>query len=143
MKDEVVKNETGIRRTYTPLTVEDIVGIVAEATAPGNILDPVLAADILANHEIVEYEDHGIVYEGTYMVRYLAKHWRDANAFLAAVVGRAWALGYYAEASDTWLRGWEDEDGCERVGVFITAADYMDEDGCSDCDAVPVRKAAD
>ena len=53
----------------------------------------------------------------------------DAAAFNAAIIGQAFALGFYAEPSAKWEDGLDGENGCRLVSVFVAAADYMTDDG--------------
>lgn len=109
---------------YTRLTTEEIGEIVATATTnlvPYTDLD----ADIRERYEVEEYEDAA----GTFFIEYEAKTWRDAAAFNAAMIGQAFASGYFAEASARWEDDLAGDDGRRRVSVFVAAANYMDDDG--------------
>ena len=110
---------------YTPLDYEDIGEIVADATEY-LVRDTVLADDITDTFEVEEYEEAA----GTFFIQYNAKTWREAATFTAAIVGQAFALGYFAEPSATWEAGLEDADSEGRlVSVFVAAADFMNDDG--------------
>ncbi len=109
---------------YTRLTAEEIVELVEDATT-NLIQDAALDADICEAFEFEEYEDAA----GTFFIEYEAKTWRDAAAFNAAMIGQAFASGYFAEASARWEDDLAGGDGRRRVSVFVAAADYMDDDG--------------
>lgn len=109
---------------YTRLDCEDVGEIVASATAI-LVANRELADDITERFEVEEYEEAA----GTFFIQYNARTWRDAAAFNAAIIGAAFAAGYYAESSMKWEDGLNDEDGCRYVSVFVTAADFMGEDG--------------
>ena len=109
---------------YTRLTTEEIGELVADATT-NLIPDAALDADICEAFEVEEYEDAA----GTFFIEYEAKTWRDAAAFNAAMIGQAFASGYFAEASARWEDDLAGDDGRRRVSVFVAAADYMDDDG--------------
>ena len=109
---------------YTLLDCEDIGDIVADATFR-LVFNPELADDISEKFEVEEYEEAA----GTFFIQYDARTWRDAAAFNAAIIGQAFALGYYAEPSAKWEDGLDNENGCRLVSVFVAAADYMTDDG--------------
>jgi hypothetical protein len=110
---------------YTRLDCEDMGAILADATT-SFVRDPVLADDIIERSEVEEYEEAA----GTFFIQYSAKTWRDAAAFNAAIIGAAFAAGYFAEPSATWDGELTSDDGTRRlVSVFVAAADFMDEDG--------------
>ena len=112
-------------KKYTALTFEDVGEIMAEATGAA-VRDCALSADIVDHFEVEEYEEA----RGTFFVQYYARTWRDAVAFSAAVIGQAFALGYFAEPSATWRDELQADDGKRRlVSVFVTAADFMGDDG--------------
>lgn len=110
---------------YTRLTTEEIGEIVATATTnlvPYTDLD----ADIRERYEVEEYEDAA----GTFFfIEYEAKTWRDAATFTAAMIGQAFAFGYFAEASAKWEDNLKGDDGRRLVSVFVADADYMSDDG--------------
>jgi len=109
---------------YTRLDIKDVSAIMMTAT--NELIHNIdLAADIDGTFEVEEYDEA----DGTYFVQYDAKTWRDAVAFNAAVVGAAFAAGYFAEPSATWDGNLDGEDGRRLVSVFVAAADYMTEDG--------------
>ena len=109
---------------YTRLDCENMGEIVASATAI-LVSNPELADDIAERFEVEEYEEAA----GTYFIQYDARTWRDAAAFNAAIIGAAFAAGYYAEPSAKWEDGLDGENGCRLVSVFVAAADYMTDDG--------------
>lgn len=109
---------------YTRLDFEDVGEILAEAT-DGLIRNEELADDIAQRFEVEEYEEAA----GTFFIQYEARTWRDAAAFNAAIIGQAFALGFYAEPSAKWDDGLDGENGCRLVSVFVAAADYMTDDG--------------
>lgn len=122
-----MKNETGVRRTYTPLTTEDIDAIMERAKK--NAGPFICHVDFDERAGLVAVEEHEDR-PGTFFAEYRAEMWREAAAFQAAVIGAAWALGHFAEAGTTWdedITG--GEDGGRLVGVFIAAGDYMDASG--------------
>lgn len=77
---------------YTRLTVENIGDIISDATA-NLIHDTKLATEIDETFEVEESEES----PGTYFIQYEAKTWRDAAAFNAAIIGQAFAAGYFAD----------------------------------------------
>lgn len=109
---------------YTRLDCEDIGDIVADATF-SLVFNPELADDISEKFEVEEYEEAA----GTFFIQYDARTWRDAAAFNAAIIGQAFASGFYAEPSAKWEDGLDGENGCRLVSVFVAAADYMTDDG--------------
>ena len=109
---------------YTRLDFEDVGEIIANAT-DDLVANRELADDICARFEVEEYEEAA----GTFFIQYDARTWRDAQAFTAAMIGEAFALGYYAEPSAKWEDGLDNENGCRLVSVFVAAADYMTDDG--------------
>ena len=109
---------------YTRLDCENVAEIVTNAT-DDLIANPELADDIAERFEVEEYEEAA----GTYFIQYDARTWRDAAAFNAAIIGAAFAAGYYAEPSAKWEDGLDGENGCRLVSVFVAAADYMTDDG--------------
>ena len=109
---------------YTRLDFEDVGEIIANAT-DDLVANPELADDISEKFEVEEYEEAA----GTFFIRYDARTWRDAAAFNAAIIGAAFVAGYFAEPSAKWEDGLDGENGCRLVSVFVTAADFMDEDG--------------
>ena len=98
--------------------------IVANATE-NLVANPELADDISERFEVEEYEEAA----GTFFIQYDARMWRDAAAFNAAIIGAAFAAGYFAEPSAKWEDGLDSENGCRYVSVFVAAADFMGEDG--------------
>ena len=109
---------------YTRLDCEDVGEIIANAT-DDLIANPELADDIAEKFEVEEYEEAA----GTFFIQYDARTWRDAAAFNAAIIGAAFAAGYYAEPSAKWEDGLDGENGLRLVSVFVAAADYMTDDG--------------
>ena len=109
---------------YTLLDCENIGEIVANATA-NLVANPELADDIREKFEVEEYDEAA----GTFGIQYYARTWREAAAFNAAIIGAAFALGYFAEPSAEWEDGLDGENGCRLVSVFVAAADYMSDDG--------------
>lgn len=109
---------------YTRLDCEDVAEIVASATE-NLVANPELADDISERFEVEEYEEAA----GTFFIQYDARTWRDAAAFNAAIIGAAFAAGYFAEPSAKWEDGLDGENGCRLVSVFVAAADFMGEDG--------------
>ena len=109
---------------YTRLDCEDVGEIIANAT-DDLVANPELADDIAERFEVEEYEEAA----GTFFIQYDARTWRDAAAFNAAIIGAAFAAGYYAEPSAKWEHGLDGENGCRLVSVFVAAADFMGEDG--------------
>ena len=109
---------------YTRLDCEDVAEIVTNAT-DDLIANTELADDIAERFEVEEYDEAA----GTFFIQYDARTWRDAAAFNAAIIGAAFAAGYYAEPSAKWEHGLDGENGCRLVSVFVTAADYMTDDG--------------
>lgn len=109
---------------YTRLDCENIGEIVASATAI-LVSNPELADDIAERFEVEEYEEAA----GTFFIQYDARTWRDAAAFNAAIIGAAFAAGYFAEPSAKWEDGLDRENDCRLVSVFVAAADFMGEDG--------------
>ena len=109
---------------YTRLDFEDVGEIVANATE-NLVASRELADDICAKFEVEEYEEAA----GTFFIQYDARTWRDAVAFNAAMIGQAFALGFYAEPSAKWEDGLDNDNGCRLVSVFVAAADFMGEDG--------------
>lgn len=109
---------------YTRLDCEDVAEIVTNAT-DDLVANPELADDIAERFEVEEYEEAA----GTYFIQYDARTWRDAAAFNAAIIGAAFAAGYFAEPSAKWEGGLDGENGCRLVSVFVAAADYMTDDG--------------
>ena len=109
---------------YTRLDCENVGKIVASATAI-LVANPELADDIAERFEVEEYEEAA----GTFFIQYDARTWRDAAAFNAAIIGAAFAAGYFAEPSAKWEDGLDGENGCRHVSVFVAAADFMGEDG--------------
>lgn len=109
---------------YTRLDCEDVGEIIANAT-DDLIANPELADDIAEKFEVEEYDEAA----GTFFIQYDAMTWRDAAAFNAAIIGAAFAAGYYAEPSAKWEHGLDGENGCRLVSVFVAAADFMGEDG--------------
>ena len=110
---------------YTRLTIENIGDIISDATA-NLIHDKNLATEIDETFEVEESEES----PGTYFVEYEAKTWRDAVAFKAAIIGQAFAFGYYADASAEWEHELVGMDKKRRhVSVFVAAADYMRDNG--------------
>jgi hypothetical protein len=116
------KNTTA--KEYTRLDCEDMGEIVADATRY-LVSDANLAAEISDTFEVEEYEDA----DGTFFIEYDAKTWRDAAAFNAAIIGQAFAFGYFAEPSTKWEDELKVDDGRRHVSVFVAAADYMTDDG--------------
>ena len=108
---------------YTRLDCEDIGEIVALAETL--FANAEIYADVWEKFEVEEYEEAA----GTFFIQYDARTWRDAQASNAAIVAQAFALGYYAEPSAKWEDGLDGENGCRYVSVFVTAADYMTDDG--------------
>lgn len=111
-------------KEYTRLDCEDIGEIVADATRY-LVSDANLAAEISETFEVEEYEDAA----GTFFIEYDAKTWRDAATFNAAIIGQAFAFGYFAEPSAKWEDELKADDGRRHVSVFVAAADYMTDDG--------------
>ena len=111
-------------KEYTRLDCEDMGEIVADATE-NLVRDSYLADDISDTFEVEEYEDA----DGTFFIDYDAKTWRDAAAFTAAIIGQAFAFGYFAEPSAKWEDELKADDGRRHVSVFVAAADYMTDDG--------------
>lgn len=109
---------------YTRLDCEDVGEIIANAT-DDLVANPELADDIAERFEVEEYDEAA----GTFFIQYDARTWRDAAAFNAAIIGAAFAAGYYAEPSAKWEYQLNGENGCRYVSVFVTAADYMTDDG--------------
>ena len=110
---------------YTRLDCEDVGEIITNAT-DDLVANPELADDIAERFEVEEYEEAA----GTYFIQYDARTWRDAAALNAAIIGAAFAAGYFAEPSATWDGELTSDDGTRRlVSVFVAAADFMDEDG--------------
>ena len=116
-------NTTATTKDYTRLDCENIAVIVTDAT--DLIHDRDLAHDISDTFEVEEYEEA----DGTFFIQYKAKTWRDAAAFNAAIIGEAFAAGYFAEPSAKWEDGLDSENGLRLVSVFVAAADYMTDDG--------------
>lgn len=109
---------------YTRLDCENVGEIVASATAI-LVSNRELADDIAERFEVEEYEEA----DGTFFIQYNARTWRDAAAFNAAIIGAAFAAGYFAEPSAKWEDGLDGENGCRLVSIFVAAADFMGEDG--------------
>ena len=109
---------------YTRLDCENMGEIVASATAI-LVSNRELADDITERFEVEEYEEAA----GTFFIQYDARTWRDAAAFNAAIIGAAFAAGYFAEPSAKWEDGLDGDNGCRLVSVFVAAADFMGEDG--------------
>lgn len=109
---------------YTRLDCDDVGAIVASATVI-LVSNRELADDIAERFEVEEYEEA----DGTFFIQYNARTWRDAAAFNAAIIGAAFAAGYFAEPSAKWEDGLDGENGCRLVSVFVAAADFMGEDG--------------
>ena len=108
---------------YTRLDCEDIGEIVSQAEtlfASDELYD-----DVCEKFEVEEYEEAA----GTFFIQYDARTWRDAVAFNAAIIGAAFAAGYFAEPSAKWEDGLDSENGCRLVSVFVTAADFMNDNG--------------
>ena len=126
------KNNTAAKKSakktaapkYTRLDCEDVAEIVTNAT-DDLVANPELADDISERFEVEEYDEAA----GTFFIQYDARTWRDAAAFNAAIIGAAFAAGYYAEPSAKWEHGLDGENGCRLVSVFVAAADYMTDDG--------------
>lgn len=116
------KNTTA--KEYTHLYSEDMGEIVADAT-DNLVANCELADDITERFEVEEYEDA----DGTFLIEYDARTWRDAAAFTAAIIGQAFAFGYFAEPSAKWEDELKADDGRRHVSVFVAAADYMTDDG--------------
>lgn len=117
-------NTAATAKDYTRLDCEDIGEIVADAIE-NLVRDSYLADDISETFEVEEYEDA----DGTFFIDYDAKTWRDAAAFTAAIVGQAFAFGYFAEPSAKWENELKAAGGRRHVSVFVAAADYMTDDG--------------
>lgn len=116
--------KTTAAKKYTRLDCEDIGEIVADATRY-LVSDANLAAEISDTFEVEEYKEAA----ETYFIQYDARTWRDAAAFNAAIIGQAFAFGYFAEPSAKWEDELESDDGRRLVSVFVAAADYMTDDG--------------
>lgn len=116
------KNTTA--KEYTHLYSKDMGEIVADATY-NFVANRELADDITDRFEVEEYEDA----DGTFFIEYDARTWRDAAAFTAAIIGQAFAFGYFAEPSAKWEDELKADDGRRHVSVFVAAADYMTDDG--------------
>ena len=108
---------------YTRLDFEDIGEIVAQAETL--FASDETYEDVFEKFEVEEYEEA----DGTFFIQYDARTWRDAAAFNAAIIGQAFALGYFAEPSAKWEDGLDGENGCRLVSVFVAAADFMTDDG--------------
>ena len=108
---------------YTRLNCEDVGEIVFAAWHL--VANRELADDITQRFGFEEYEEAA----GTFFIQYNARTWRDAAAFNAAIIGAAFAAGYFAEPSAKWEDGLDGENGCRLVSVFVAAADFMGEDG--------------
>ena len=111
------------QKEYTRLDVGYVAEIVTDAA--NIIYDRALADEISDECEVEEYEDA----PGTYFIQYAARTWRDAAAFNAAIIGAAFASGYFAEPSAKWEDELKADDGRRHVSVFVAAADYMTDDG--------------
>lgn len=109
---------------YTPLAFARAVAVLHDA-ADGGFRDIDLAERVREEAEVEESEDN----PGTWFVSWHAKTWREAAAFTAAVVGAAFARGYYADVSAGWGVGLMCEDGGRDVDVFVASADFMTDDG--------------
>ena len=109
---------------YTRLTIENIGDIISDATA-NLIHDTKLATEIDETFEVEESEES----PGTYFIQYEAKTWRDAAAFNAAIIGQAFAAGYFADLSARWEDELTGDNGRRLVSVFVAAANYMDDNG--------------
>jgi len=109
---------------YTRLTIENIGDIISDATA-NLIHDTKLATEIDETFEVEESEES----PGTYFIQYEAKTWRDAAAFNAAIIGQAFAAGYFADPSARWEDELTGDNGRRLVSVFVAAANYMDDNG--------------
>ena len=118
------KKNAARKPKYTRLDFDDVGEIVANATE-NLVASRELVDDICAKFEVEEYEEAA----GTFFIQYDARTWRDAVAFNAAIIGQAFALGFYAEPSAKWEDGLDGENGCRLVSVFVAAADYMTDDG--------------
>lgn len=111
------------QKEYTRLDVGHVAEIVTDAAR--FIYDRALADEIADEFEVEEYEEA----PGTYFIQYAARTWRDAAAFNAAIIGAAFASGYFAEPSAKWEDELDRENGCRLVSVFVADADYMTDDG--------------
>ena len=116
--------KTTTAKEYTRLDCEDVGEIVTDATRY-LVNDANLAAEISDTFEVEEYDEAA----GTFFIEYDAKTWRDAATFNAAIIGQAFAGGYFAEPSAKWEDELEADDGRRHVSVFVAAADYMTDDG--------------
>lgn len=115
---------------YTRLTMDDVQETMKLA-CDTYFHDTDLGEDVFARYEAKAVER--VVPEGTFIVWYCAKSWRDAYAFQAAVIGAAAKRGLYAETGISWSDhlGRAEDDGRRFISVSIDAADYMGEDGCT------------
>lgn len=109
---------------YTRLPFRRVVEVLEDAVDAGFFAEG-LAERVREEAEIAESED----YPGTWFVCWRAKTWREAAAFAAAVVGAAFASGYYADPSAGWDTELAAKDGGRFVDVFVASADFMTEDG--------------
>lgn len=117
-------NTAATAKEYTHLDFEAICEIVANATE-NLVSNSYLADDISDTFGVDEHEDAA----GTFFIDYDAKTWRDAAAFTAAIIGQAFAFGYFAEPSVKWEDELNTGDGRRHVSVFVAAADFMTDDG--------------
>lgn len=108
---------------YTPLGYEAVRAVIEDA-ADGGFADDALAERVREEAEVEEVEEC----PGTWNISFYAKTWREDVAFTAAVIGAAFARGLFAEEA-AWPREREDDLDKGLVGVFVTAADYVTDDG--------------
>ena len=109
---------------YTRLPFLRAVGVLNDAADCG-FFDDDLAERVREEAVVDEVEDC----PGTWFVCWRAKTWREAAAFAAAIVGAAFARGYYADPSAGWDTGLAAKDGGRFVDVFVAASDFMMDDG--------------
>ncbi len=115
------------RAKYTRLTMDDINKIMERAQE--NALPFICSADFDERAGLVEIEEF-CDRPGTFFIDYAAETWRKAEAFQAAVVGAAWALGRYAEVQLRWSdRIGGGLGGTGLVSLYVAAADVIGEDG--------------
>lgn len=120
------QNPQGNGATYTRLAFLRAVGVLNDAADMG-FYNENLAERVREEAVIDESED----YPGTWFVCWRAKTWREAAAFAAAIVGAAFARGYYADPSAGWDTELAAKDGGRFVDVFVASADFMTDDGDS------------
>ena len=118
------KNKNAKGAKYTRLSGNEVMEIIQDAADSG-FCDIDLAERVREEAEIEESEDN----PGTWFVLFTAKTWREAAAFNAAIVGMAFACGYYADVPLGWETGLECVDGGREIDVFVASADFMTDDG--------------